>query len=247
MIDKNTKLPRLYVNAKLNHMIELDKVQSNYLIKVMRLKQNDKIRVFNGWEGEFVATLVEVDIKKVMIQIDEQLRKQYDSPDMWLLFSPLKNNRTDFIIEKATEIGVTKLQPILYDRSIVKSFNIDKAKLNIIQAAEQCERLDLPEINPLISLSKFIGSMLPGEKLLYMNESEQETSIFLLDKEALSFPLRIVIGPEGGFTIHELNLMKDIGISVHLGPRILRADTASLVALSVAQGLIGDMKVRPRF
>lgn len=242
-----TKLPRLYINHNFNCNIDLDKSQSNYLINVMRFKENDKIRIFNGLKGEFLAKIIEANSKRSVLQIEEKIRNQINCSEIWLVFSPLKNHRTDFIIEKATELGISKFIPVIFDRSIVKDINIDKARSNIIQAAEQSERLNLPEITQIINLDNFISSLVPGQKLIYMYEQEQQNSLLSLKNSKISSPIIIVIGPEGGLTIREIRILSEVGEGVHLGPRILRADTAALVSITLVQSFLGDLNNTPRF
>lgn len=227
-----TKTPRLFIEDSLilGKGIVLTKEQSHYIGTVLRLRVGDFLRVFNGKDGEFLAQLTRVG-KFCSIAIESLLKSQTFSKGLWLFFSPIKKDRMNFLIEKAVELGVQKLIPIITDRTIIRNLNIEKIRLNIIEASEQSERLDVPEIVPPILL-KDISKVLNGSQHLYFCKERSKSDS--LDSLALSPADGILVGPEGGFSKAEVSLLESISQThpVSLGERILRAETAALYALS---------------
>jgi 16S rRNA (uracil1498-N3)-methyltransferase len=176
------------------------------------------------------------------------VRDQVAEPDLWLCFAPVKRARIDYIAEKATELGVSVLQPIVTQHTIVERVNVERLRANAVEAAEQTERLSVPEVRAPVDLTRLLGEWPAGRRLLMCDETGGGRPIAEmltgLDADARAAPWAIVIGPEGGFAAAELDALRRIKdvTAVGLGPRILRADTAALAALSVWQSLIGDWR-----
>ena len=239
---ENYTLPRLYIEENLTAgaQIELPREATHYLTKVIRKSEGDAIRVFNRASGEWRAIIETVSKKSAQLMVQERLRHPAPAPDVTLMFAPVRKHRTAFIIEKGTELGVRRFQPVLTSRTQFPRLNIDKARLQAIEAAEQTERLDIPEIKTARPLLEVLGAW-DDTPILFADEAGEAEGAHEVCKK-LSAPLAILIGPEGGFTEaerEELRAMKNVH-PVTLGPRILRADTAAVALLSVWQSLSGD-------
>ena len=239
---ENYTLPRLYIEENLTAgaQIELPREATHYLTKVIRKSEGDAIRVFNRASGEWRAIIETVSKKSAQLMVQERLRHPAPAPDVTLMFAPVRKHRTAFIMEKGTELGVRTFQPVLTARTQFPRLNIDKARLQAIEAAEQTERLDIPEIKTARPLLEVLGAW-DDTPILFADEAGEAEGAHEVCKK-LSAPLAILIGPEGGFTEaerEELRAMKNVH-PVTLGPRILRADTAAVALLSVWQSLSGD-------
>ena len=231
-------------------IIALDNGQTHYLKHVMRKSVSDKIVVFNGKDGEWEAEITELGKKSGHIQILLQTREQTESPDIKLLFAPIKLGHIDYLIEKATELGVSSISPVVTQRTVVKRVNLDRLMKHAIEASEQCERLTVPKIDELQTLEVALKNWNPERKLILCDETGGGKPI----ADALSMheegkPYALLIGPEGGFTKDELAMLHKLPyiIPVGLGPRVLRADTAALAALSCIQSQLGDWSQSPNF
>ena len=239
---ENYTLPRLYIEENLTAgaQIELPREATHYLTKVIRKSEGDAIRVFNRASGEWRAIIETVSKKSAQLMVQERLRHPAPAPDVTLMFAPVRKHRTAFIMEKGTELGVRTFQPVLTARTQFPRLNIDKARLQAIEAAEQTERLDIPEIKTARPLLEVLGAW-DDTPILFADEAGGAQTAYEVCKE-LSTPLAILIGPEGGFTQaerEELRAMKNVH-PISLGPRILRADTAAIALLSVWQSVSGD-------
>jgi 16S rRNA (uracil1498-N3)-methyltransferase len=227
-----TKTPRLFIEDLLaiGKTILINRDQSHYISKVLRLTVGDYIRLFNGKEGEFLACLKEVG-KICHLMVEKLLKAQPVSRGPWLFFAPIKKDRMAFLVEKAVELGVGKLVPLITDRTIVRQLNIEKMRLNIIEASEQCERLDIPEIMPPISLKDIFKGLKEHQRLYFCKERSNAP---LIQSLSFSNDTNILIGPEGGFTDSEISFLESNSQTqaISLGDRILRAETAALYALS---------------
>ncbi len=239
---ENYTLQRLYIDDPLSARarIELSREAAHYLTKVIRKSEGDFVRLFNGESGEWRAVIETVSKKSAALVVQEHLRGPAPTSDVTLLFAPVRKHRTAFIIEKGTELGVRNFQPVLTARTQFPRLNVEKARLQAIEAAEQTERLDVPEINPARPFLDVLGDW-GDTPILFADEAgEAEPARDACAK--LFAPLAILIGPEGGFTEaerEELRAMKNV-YPVTLGPRILRADTAAVALLSVWQSVSGD-------
>jgi 16S rRNA (uracil1498-N3)-methyltransferase len=238
-----------------NTIVEVESNDFNYLTKVMRKKVGDEISIFNGKNGQWLAKIIQISKKSCQIQAITQEKQQYNPPKITLAFAPVKNVRIDFIAAKATELGITKFQPIITHHSIVDKINLERFNANIKEAAEQCERLDLPEILSPVKLDSFLKKLGQDKILILCDESGSGkkankilSKINLIQKENLH-EIIIFIGPEGGFSSQEFERFNQLSNlnKISLGPRILRADTAIISATTLVQEFLGDFDLKPNF
>lgn len=226
---------RLYVDNPLseNQQIYLHENQSHYVQKVMRLKQDDTLLLFNGREGEWMACITGLEKKTTHLSIISQNRPQQNERSLCLLFSPLKPKRQEFLVEKATELGVSCLWPIRFERTSIPKVNLEKMRAQAREAAEQCGRLSVPEIKDLTSLPQLLKKWPQEEMLIFGDESLMSPSITTLKEDQDKF-YSFLVGPEGGFTSQEYALLKAHSqvYGVTLNANILRAETAALVGVS---------------
>ena len=241
---------RLFVEADLAAGGEapLDDAQVHYLRNVMRRPDGAPLLLFNGRDGEWRGVLSARGKKAAVAEVGERTREQRPEPDVWLCFAPVKRARIDYIAEKATELGASVLQPVVTRHTAVERVNTGRLRANAVEAAEQTERLTVPEVREPIDLGKLLDGWPAGRRLMMCDETGGgppiAEALSRLDEAARSAPWAIVIGPEGGFAETELQALRRIKdvMSVGLGPRILRADTAALAALACWQALIGDWR-----
>ena len=234
----NYTLPRIWLDQPLSGEISLSREHAHYLGTVLRKREGDHVRLFNEKDGEWSAEIFDAGRKSMQIRVVEQLREPTVVPDIRLLFTPLRRHRTATLIEKATELGVRTLQPILTDRTQYPKLNSDRVLAQLIEAAEQTERLDLPVLRELCPLNEALSEARP---LIFADEAGGGQTVQDVLSE-LSTPLDLLIGPEGGFTEEERSrlLERPQTYPVTLGPRILRADTAAISLLTLVQAQIGD-------
>ena len=241
---------RLFIEADLAAGGEtpIGEAQVHYLRHVMRRDEGAKLLLFNGRDGEWTATLSMRGKKAAVAIVEARTREQAAEPDLWLCFAPIKRARIDFIAEKATELGVAALQPVLTRHTAVDRVNLERLRANAIEAAEQTERLSVPEVRAPIELGRLLDQWPVGRRLLMCDETGGGPPIAevlaALDPTARDAPWAIMTGPEGGFAAAELEALRRIKdvTSVGLGPRILRADTAALAALACWQAMVGDWR-----
>ncbi|MCL6742079.1 16S rRNA (uracil(1498)-N(3))-methyltransferase [Sphingomonas sp. RB56-2] len=233
-------LPRLYVAAPLGAgaRVELDAAQSNYLGNVMRLKEGDQLLLFDGMSGEWLAAIAEAGKKRMTLLVDEPTRPQEAVPDLWLAFAPVKKGRVDWLVEKAVELGVARLLPVVSQRTIVDKLNLDRMRAHIIEAAEQCGRTALADIDEAMKLDSFLKVRDPARTLYFADETGGEAA----SKAFKPGPALVLVGPEGGFTPGEAAAIRSApnALPVSLGPRILRAETAALAAVAAWMAAVGD-------
>lgn len=243
------RAPRLFVEAALAPAasITLDQPQAHYLCNVLRLTAGDRVLVFNGRDGEWQAVLGQAGKRKAALALLECVRPQEQAPDLHYLFAPLKHARLDYMIQKAVELGVSRLQPIMTQRGQVTRVNRDRMRANAIEAAEQCGILNIPEVAPLLSFADMLAQLPAARVLIFCDEdAEQRDPLAALSSvrkdQADPPPLAVLIGPEGGFAPEERAalLKRRNVIRLSLGPRILRADTAAIAALALVQAALGD-------
>ena len=230
-------LPRLFVEQELSAGASVS-VDGNYLAAVLRLGPGDRVKLFDDKTGEWLAEIVEAGKKRVILVAGEKLREREAVPDLWLLFAPVKRGRIDWLVEKATELGVRRLQPVITRRTIVDRLNLERLRAHAIEAAEQCERTALPELAPAQKLEKLLAAW-PSDRTLYFAD-EAGGDAFRPEPG----PAAILIGPEGGFTDEERAAIRALPQArpVSLGPRILRADTAALAAVALWMAAAGDWR-----
>jgi 16S rRNA (uracil1498-N3)-methyltransferase len=249
MTDRSN-LIRLYVAADQlakNQVIQLNPNQTHYLHNVMRLHEGSTLKVFNGHDGEWEASVVALQKNSGALKVVEQLKPQLTLPELHLYFPPLKQDSLKFLLEKATELGVTSFHPLLTDHTVVRGFNADKARLTLIEAAEQCERLDIPKIADLKNLKAILSSLLSAKDfvLCVCAERRQVTTLTqTLENHPQDSPYALLIGPEGGFSEGEFDYLAQLSFVkfVTLGPLVLRAETAGLAALAQVIGYKGYSK-----
>lgn len=235
---------RLYVENSLKPgaNIELAADQAHYFHHVLRGKVDDILLCFNGRDGLWQAKVLSSSKKGCLLEINRQIELQSATAALTLLFAPVKAESAAYLVQKATELGVTSIYPVLTQRSVVKSVNIDKLKLVAIEAAEQCERLDLPAIFPMQPLAKVISDRPFSGTLIFCSERHNGKKLKSELLVAKFSDNAILIGPEGGFTPQEVDYLShhDYVLPVALGKRIMRAETALVSALAAYQTMIGD-------
>ena len=242
-------LSRLYVEGPLvaGLALPLGKDQSNYLISVMRLGLGDSVVLFNGRDGAWLAKITDPGKKHAILTPEVQTAHQTPVSDLWFGFAPLKVGRLDYLVQKATEMGAGIIQPVMTKFTQVKPPRADKMLANAIEAAEQCEVLSIPRIAEEVTLEALLMSWQRDHglrRLVFADEGEQSHSPLHALDNLRGLPIGIVIGPEGGFSDEERNLLhaQSFVVPISLGPRILRADTAAVAALAVLQASIGDWR-----
>ena len=245
-------LPRLYVSSDLAQAGEggrfaLDKDQSNYLAAVLRKRVGDEVVVFNGRDGAWLARLVQDSKRAVVLEPVEQVARQPAPAGLWYGFAPLKTARLDYMVQKATEMGAGVVQPVLTRYTQVSRINLDKIRANVVEAAEQCEVLTVPEVAPEVPLDRLLAEWPQrhgDRRLILADEGEASASPLSALQSVVGRPLGLLVGPEGGFSPEERASLRacDFVLPVSLGPRILRADTAAVAALAVIQASIGDWR-----
>jgi 16S rRNA (uracil1498-N3)-methyltransferase len=235
-------LPRLYVSALLSQgaKVELDARQANYLGKVMRLGDGAELLLFDGRSGEWLARVAEVSKKRMVLSVEQRTREPETVPDVWLAFAPVKRAQTDWLVEKATELGAARLIPVITQRTIAERVKLERLKAITIEAAEQCGRTRLPEIDEPMALKHLLGYRDASRMLYFADESggEWAPDVFTAG------PCILLTGPEGGFTGEERAAIRSApnSVAVSLGPRILRAETAALAALAAYMAVAGDWR-----
>jgi len=235
-------LPRLFVREPLGEgaSVDLDAGQANYLGNVMRLGVGSELLVFDGASGEWLARIAEAGKKRMTLSVERLTREAEAIPDVWLAFAPVKRTQTDWLVEKATELGAAKLLPVITQRTIAERVKLERQEAIAIEAAEQCGRTVLPEIDEPVSLKRLLANRDPERRLYFADEGGG-------DPLATAFkrgPALILTGPEGGFADEERAAVRAAAnsIAISLGPRILRAETAALAALAAFMAVAGDWR-----
>ena len=235
-------LPRLFVASPLakGAAVELDGAQVNYLGNVLRLAAGGEILLFDGASGEWLATIAEAGRKRMQLRVERRTKPVEAVPDLWLAFAPVKRSQVDWLVEKATELGVARLMPVVTARTVVERVKGERLRAIAIEAAEQCGRTLLPTIDEPVALDKLLGGRAAGRTLYFADETGGEA----MGTAFAAGPAMILVGPEGGFTPDERNAIRTAEEvrAVSLGPRILRAETAALAAVSSWMALAGDWR-----
>jgi 16S rRNA (uracil1498-N3)-methyltransferase len=236
-------LPRLFVRSALSQgaLVELDSKQANYLGNVLRMSAGGELLLFDGASGEWLARIANATKKHMTLAVERMTRGAETIPDVWLAFAPVKRAQTDWLVEKATELGVARMLPVMTERTVAERVRLDRLEAISIEAAEQCGRTRLPEIAEPQPLARFLANRDSARTLYFADEARDGTA------PADAFrpgPALIVTGPEGGFTDSERQAIRsaDNAVAISLGPRILRAETAALAALASYMTVTGDWR-----
>ena len=244
--------PRLFDEAPLaaDTVLPLEPKQANYLVNVLRLKPGAEVLVFNGRDGEWRAQLDAAGKKAVHLTIAERTRKQTAPGDLHYLFSPLKHARLDYMVQKAVELGASRLQPVIMRHTQAERVNLVRMRANAIEAAEQCGILNIPEIVAPITLDAFARKWVPERLLVFCDEDaevQDPVAALAAGRDPVGLgptAVTLLVGPEGGFAEEERASLLELAniVRLALGPRILRADTAAVAALTLVQAVLGDWR-----
>ncbi len=255
-------IPRLYVKTPLseNAVAPLTAEQAHYLKNVMRRKEGDAVYLFNGADGEYAAEITELKKKGGLVSVFSRRRAQETEPDLVLYFAPVKRGPLETIVQKAVELGVASFTPVQTERTMATRMNVDRLQAIATEAAEQCGRLSAPSISAPVRFNAMLDNWPDDRRLMFCDESGDDESEewggdtgradpaldALKSSVNKSHPWGILIGPEGGFTSAERNALRDreFVTPVTLGPRILRADTAAIAAITLWQAALGDWRRR---
>ena len=243
-MSRNT--PRLFVDqhAFAGHDLSFSREHAHYLIDVMRLTSGDQVFVFNGRDGEWHVELTETDRRKALGKFIRQIRPQPDPTGPDLYFAPVKKTGTQFIVEKATELGVRSLRPITTEYTDRAQVKVDRLRANAIEAAEQCGRIDVPEVHEPVVLRSIVDGWPAGQTMIVADETGSGDAALsvVLKIDSSGPPPTFMIGPQGGFSETELVFLRALPFvtTVDLGPRILRAETAAVAVLTCWQAACGD-------
>ncbi len=243
---------RLFVEFPLSQgaTLSLEGDQAHYLIKVMRVKPDQPLQLFNGRDGEWLASVSSMAKKQVTLQLKKQLRGYLPPPDVWLCFAPIKFGRIDYLAQKATELGVAVLQPVITERTQVARVNLERLCANAIEAAEQCERVEVPEVKESLPLEQILADW-PQERILFYGDETGSGQPAGDVMNQINPPKQwaVLIGPEGGFSQKEIAMLQQqtFTTAVGLGPRVMRADTAAMALLTLTQSAFGDWHIAPHY
>lgn len=236
---------RLYVEHPLGdgQSVPLDRAQAHYLFGVMRQSVGGHVLLFNGRDGEWRAEVVEAGKRGGMLACIEQTKPLQMPPDLWLCFAPIKKARTDFIVEKAAEMGAARIVPVQTEFTNSGRIQRDRLQAHAVEAAEQCGGTFVPEVADLVRFDRLLQNWDAGRQIMFCDEALAASRPSSLVAGAVG-PWAIFIGPEGGFSERERAKLKalDVSVAVSLGPRILRADTAAVAAMTVWQQTYGDWR-----
>ena len=250
MMDIKAKA-RLFVSDTLKSTAEINVTayQAHYLLRVLRAKKDDHIILFNGYDGEWASVIKKVTKKNCRLRVKKQLRKQHIESDLWLAFAPLKKTKTDFVIEKASELGVSRLIPVFTENTNTSRVNAERLRIIAIDSAEQCDRLTVADVTEPMTFAELLNQWPNQRHLLVPDETGGGKPIKLVLENMQLSPQGILIGPEGGFARSELDALKTLSFVtlVSLGQRILRAETAAIATLACYQAAYGDWNKKPRF
>jgi len=247
---------RLFVDNSLKSGIDLtlDAAQAHYLAHVMRVRSDDSVLLFNGHDGEWMCRVARIGRKLCSVSVERQTRKPQPEQGPWLAFAPVKKNAVDFIAEKATELGASRLCPLFTSRTAVNRINVRRLRANAIEAAEQSERLTVPDVMDPVPFEDLV-SRWPADRALFILHGrghgrpvfEHFSAIRSTSMERQSCPPGFLIGPEGGLSSSELDLAANLPFVsvIEMGPRVLRCETAALAVLACWQAIAGDWRERP--
>ena len=241
---------RLYVDAPLagGALVDLTREQANYLVSVLRLRDGDELFVFNGRDGEWRAKVAARGKRDAALEIAAQARPQEPACDLHYLFAPLKHARLDYMVQKAVEMGASRLSPVMTRRTQAARVNTERMRANAIEAAEQCGVLNIPDVDEPVKLERLLADWPAGRRLVFCDEDAPSGDPVAALREAgggdARPPVAVLVGPEGGFDPSERKMLLSLpgAVVISLGPRILRADTAAVAALAIVQTALGDWR-----
>jgi len=240
----NFRLQRLFIDQPLNEglTINLEREQANYLLNVLRLKENSQLLIFNGSDGEWLANLQQEGRKKAVLLLQKQTRPQPGKSDLVILFAPIKVGRLEYMVQKMVEMGAGTIQPVFTDHTQLHKINDKRLTANISEAAEQCGVLSIPEIKPAQKLSEVLAHWDTSRQIIFCDEGVQTNNPIAELNAQTAEKFALLIGPEGGFSNQEREILRSLKhvTPIPLGPRILRADTALVAVMAVLQATIGD-------
>lgn len=244
------RTPRLFVDHPLaaGQGVPLEPPQSHYLVDVMRMKAGDGVLSFNGRDGEWRCVLAQLSKKMWGLEVNERSREQTSAGDLHYLFAPLKRARLDYMVQKAVEMGVSKLSPVVTRHTQAERIKVERIRANVIEAAEQCGVLALPEVVEPLAFERAIAALEPERLLVFCDEAAEGADPAAVlaqhrqSNDGQAVPVAVIVGPEGGFSTDERTalLARKNTLRISLGPRILRADTAAVAALALVQATLGD-------
>lgn len=240
----NFRLQRLFIGQPLlkGQAVDLDREQANYLLNVLRLKDESQLLVFNGKDGEWLANLKQEGRKKAHLLLQEQTRPQPDASQLFVLFAPIKVGRLEYMVQKMVEMGAGIIQPVFTDHTQLHKINEKRLSANILEAAEQCGVLSIPELKPALKLSDLLSQWDETRKIIFCDEGTKTNNPIAELNAQTADKFALLIGPEGGFSAAEREKLQSLSFvtPIPLGPRILRADTALVASMAVLQATIGD-------
>ncbi len=234
--------PRLFVERDLgaNATIAVDGNAAHYLIAVMRVKDGDIVLLFNGRDGEWAASARDIRKRDLVLACGQQTRPLEEAPDFWLCAAPIKKGRIDLVAEKACELGVARLQPVMTARAVVDRLNLDRLRAHMVEAAEQCGRTAVPDLAETVKLAALLKDW-PNDRHLFFADEAGGIAMHEAFANAPG-PAALLVGPEGGFTDEERAAIRacPLAVAISLGPRILRAETAAIAATACWMAANGD-------
>mgnify|MGYP001332564128 CR=1 FL=1 len=240
----NYRLQRLYVPDDLaqGSRVVLSREQAHYLLTVLRLAEGAHVLVFNGRDGEFEAVVRPEGRKAATLELESRSRPQDPPTRLDFLFAPLKVGRLDYLVQKATEMGARTIRPVFTDHTQLHKVNMERIAANVIEAAEQCGNLAVPELLPAERLDRVLAGWDATRRLIFCDESASGNNPSAILQAIEERDLALLVGPEGGFSERERAELRALPFvtAIPLGPRILRADTAAVAAMAVVQMTIGD-------
>jgi 16S rRNA (uracil1498-N3)-methyltransferase len=218
--------------------------QASYLRSVLRLGDGDEILIFNGRDGEWRARLIAEGKRGAALEAQSLVRAQTGGPDITYLFAPLKRTRLDYMVQKATELGVARLVPVLTRHTVAERVNTERMRANAIEAAEQCGILRVPQVAEPVKLQTLLNGWDSTRTLIFCDEAAEQSSPLAALADLPAGPLAVLIGPEGGFSPDEREMIRAVpqAKAIWLGPRIMRADTAAVAALALVNAALGDWR-----
>ena len=244
--DYDFRAQRLFVTGDLaaGARLALTREQANYLVNVLRRVDGHIVNVFNGRDGEWSARLVREGRRDAALAVERQTRVQAGGPDLHYLFAPLKRTRLDYMVQKATELGVARLVPVLTRHTVAERVNLDRMRANVVEAAEQCGILRVPEVAEPLSLARAVEQASLPRRLVFCDETAPVHDPVAALQAIGPGPIAVLIGPEGGFAPEERAALIGLPnvVRLALGPRIMRADTAAVAALTLVNAVVGDWR-----